>query len=200
MKIKNPFLLIFYTSILLLILYIIVFLVVYPWQPRQIGLFHKPVAADAVVVCEGERYTRINQALSLIEQGYAHRLIFPDLELPENERAITAWQQLHPGTLEVLKDTGPTSTYEEALKTREFVRKFNLKTLLLVTSSYHSYRAWWVFQKVLTGIKVYSVPVPFGADWYDPVKVRPGNTYDEVFREEQQKFAFYYFWYGWRIY
>ena len=100
----------------------------------------------------------------------------------------------------MLSTIGPASTYEEALKTREWVKKYNLKSLLLVTSSYHSYRAWWIFQKVLSGVEVYSVPVPFGQDWYAPDKVAAGNDYDEVFKEEQRKFAFYYFCYGWRIY
>lgn len=44
-----------------------------------------------------------------------------------------------------------TSTYEEARVLREYALTHNLRTLLVVTSAYHSRRALWTIRRVLEG-------------------------------------------------
>ncbi len=55
-------------------------------------------------------------------------------------------------------------TYYEALAVREFAVRQNLKSILIVTSAYHSRRALWTFQRVFseTGIQVGLDPVETG--------------------------------------
>lgn len=76
----------------------------------------------------------------------------------------------------------------------------DINRLLLVTSPYHSYRAWWIFQKVLPAIEIISTPVPFDKNWFSLEELERGSKAEEVFRREQMKFLAYYLLYGWRIY
>lgn len=67
-----------------------------------------------------------------------------------------------------------TSTYDEAQTLREYAVKHNLRTLLIVTSAYHSRRALWTIRRVFrgTGVEVGlepaapASPTPSPALWW----------------------------------
>jgi uncharacterized SAM-binding protein YcdF (DUF218 family) len=63
-----------------------------------------------------------------------------------------------------------SSTYEEALLLREHAAAHNLKSLLVVTSAYHSRRALWVMRRVLagSGVEVGISPVAPGGQTPSP--------------------------------
>jgi len=56
------------------------------------------------------------------------------------------------------------STYDEALALQAYLRSSPLKSVLVVTSGYHSRRALWTFRRVLDGsdVRVEVEPVPPG--------------------------------------
>jgi uncharacterized SAM-binding protein YcdF (DUF218 family) len=197
-KIIISFILIILSVIILM--YCTVFCFIFPWNPSTLVFMQQPQNADAVVILEGEYYTRVDHALSLIEQDYAHLLLYPALNLEKNKERLNEWLKKNPGNITLISDSGATSTYDEAIKTKQYCKELKITSLLLVTSSYHSYRAWWIFQKVLPGVKVISVPVPPESDWFSPEEAEKPGFAHEVFKREQVKFALYYFFYGWRIY
>lgn len=49
---------------------------------------------------------------------------------------------------------GGTSTYEEALILRKYVDDHSVRSVIVVTSNFHSRRARWIFRKVLGGRQV----------------------------------------------
>ncbi len=57
-----------------------------------------------------------------------------------------------------------TGTHDEALRAREYAATHNVRSLLIVTSSYHSRRALWTFDSVFqnTNVEVGLVAVPLG--------------------------------------
>lgn len=67
-----------------------------------------------------------------------------------------------------------TSTYDEARALREYAVKHNLRTLLVVTSAYHSRRALWTMRRVFQGSGVevglepaaQAAPTPSPALWW----------------------------------
>jgi uncharacterized SAM-binding protein YcdF (DUF218 family) len=74
-----------------------------------------------------------------------------------NERGVPAEAlEVVPGTV--------SSTYEEAQRLREFAKSGNLRSLLVVTSSYQLRRARWTFERVFegSGIKVSFEAAPPG--------------------------------------
>ena len=56
------------------------------------------------------------------------------------------------------------NTHDEALRLRQYATTHNLKSLLVVTSAYHSRRAWWTMRKVFdgSGVEIGIDPVPPG--------------------------------------
>lgn len=57
-----------------------------------------------------------------------------------------------------------TGTHDEALRAREYARTHNVRSLLVVTSAYHSRRALWTFNSVFqnTDVEVGLIAVPLG--------------------------------------
>ena len=159
-----------------------------------------PGPADAVVILEGEYDIRIDYALDLVDKEFTRLILYPALNLGRNKARINEWLQKHSNEITFLHDSGASSTYEEAIRTRAYCREYGVQSLLLVTSTYHSYRAWWIFKKVLPGVKVISAPIPDESDWFKPEEAIKESFAREVFRREQFKFAVYYFLYGWRWY
>ena len=73
--------------------------------------------------------------------------------------------------IEILGGVG-TSTFAEARLVRDYCRVHGLKSILVVTTAFHTARSRWVFQKVLreTGVKIHLAAAdhPFftEANWY----------------------------------
>jgi uncharacterized SAM-binding protein YcdF (DUF218 family) len=170
----------------------------FPYRPEDIVYARDPVNADIIVFLEGEHYIRIDHALHLAEQGFAGTVFCPGLLLSRN---IAYLQERLAGDkvdVKYYEGGGASSTYGEAIATRRFLKNFPVDSLLLVTSPYHSYRAWWTFQTVLGDVEVIPVPVPFEKNWFKLEDVVAGSFSYKVFRREQRKYAVSFLLYGWR--
>jgi uncharacterized SAM-binding protein YcdF (DUF218 family) len=129
----------------------------------------------AIVILSGGRHAeyRMPKALDMYKKGYADRLLltterrlnskvahlFPIF--PENEQAFQKiFEELNIQVkFEVvpsLKGRGATSTFDEAYDLLTFCSKEKIKHLIIVTSSFHTRRALYAFDKVFhgSGIKV----------------------------------------------
>jgi uncharacterized SAM-binding protein YcdF (DUF218 family) len=138
--------------------------------------------ADVIVVLSGSStfVERTHVAAQLYSEGIAEKVLLT------NDNSQGGWlssQQRNPffyerarwelerqgvpeSKVEVL---GPivNSTQEEALAVREYVGSNNIRSLIIVTSAYHSRRALRTFQRVLAGrVKVGLVSPPPG--WQTP--------------------------------
>lgn len=132
--------------------------------------------ADALVVMAGSRYERIPAAARLYHLGAAPRILLT------NDGVRSAWsaeqkrnlyevewareQLLELGVpsdaIELLEYT-KSGSYYDALNTRKFVlTDGTVRSLLVVTSHYHSQRTLWTFQQIFTGtevdVGVYPIP------------------------------------------
>lgn len=122
--------------------------------------------ADVIVVLAGEDKERVEYGAYLLREEWARK-----------DRIIMAggplvwkysWASLMkehaeylgiPGKSILLEDKS-RNTEEDAKYTKEIIEKYKYKSLILVTSPYHSKRAFTIFQKVMgKDIKVISVPV-----------------------------------------
>lgn len=122
--------------------------------------------ADALVVLAGSSsYSeRARRAAALYAEGRGARVVLT------NDDAIGGWshaEQRNPffaeRAAEVLRRGGVppdrieiiwrpvASTYEEAVLAREYAAARNFRSIVVVTSAYHSRRALWTFRSVLRG-------------------------------------------------
>ena len=174
---------------------------IFPWSPQELIYRDELETADLIVVLEGEYTKRLRYAYSLVETGYADRIYSPGYTPREHKaELIDSLRENSSFPITMDFDSGATSTFEEALRVREFAELHGIKSILLVTSNYHSYRSWWIFTRVLAGIKVVSAPLPPDSNWFSPIEVEKGSFAHEIYRSEQLKFAAYYFAYLWRRY
>lgn len=123
---------------------------VYSELPRPARLDESYKPADVVVCLTGGR-GRIRKALELYEKGYGRMLYISGTDRQVQMREI----------LKELKWIGPvddshiilenisTNTIQNAEQVKRFVSEQGLHRILLVTSIYHTRRAYYIFRKVL---------------------------------------------------
>ena len=171
-----------------LALIIIPLLFVYPYLLKKIGYFlileQAPQKADVIVVLNGRDTERSLAAVDLYKQGYANLIII-------------AQGSKQPGTDEFWKRVGDkfkdkiffqkaieamgipeksfqfigngvASTYDEAVATKEFLKKNGYKSILLVTSKWHSKRAYLTFRSALKNDEIKIVVQPSKYDTFKP--------------------------------
>lgn len=131
----------------------------------------EPSHADVVVVLSGASVyeERIRHGIAMLREGRVRSIVLTNdgrrgrwsrrrqANLTSTERAKDA--VLDAGIPEPRLITLPqrvNSTYDEAVAVRGFAEKDGIRSVLVVTSPYHSRRALWVFRRVLepAGVKV----------------------------------------------
>ena len=173
---------------LLIIILLLAILFSHQYVLKKIGYFliyeQKPQKADLIVVLNGRDAERSLAAVDLYNQGYAGLIIMAGLvKQPGSDefwkrvggnfngkvffqRAIEAMGILEESFRFI--GNGVSSTYDEALATREFLKKNGYKSILIVTSKWHSRRAYLTFKSVIKddGVKVWIYPSKY--DTFDP--------------------------------
>lgn len=125
--------------------------------------------ADAIVVLSGSSTyrERTQRAAQLFHEGYAGKIILSNDNLRSGwsqakernplfvERAMDELQRngVPPENIEIVPQN-VTTTYDEAVSLREYLSTRNFRSILIVTSAYHSRRARWTFCRVFRGSNV----------------------------------------------
>jgi len=125
--------------------------------------------ADALVVLAGSAtyVERTHRAAQLFAAGVAARIVLTNDNLPSGwsaseernllfvERAAKELQgQGVPGEKIEIVPGAVSSTYDEIVRVRDYSVKHGLRSILVVTSAYHSRRAWWTLRHVFRGSDV----------------------------------------------
>jgi len=142
-----------------------------------------PAPADAIVVLTGSFPDRILEAVALYHEGWAPRIIL--CREPENAgfrrlRALAvrvprlfelnrsvAEQLRVPAAAVTVLDRPAGSTYSEAEVVLDFARAEGIRSILLVTSKYHSRRAARIYRHLADG-QVRVLARPARDDDFDP--------------------------------
>ena len=116
--------------------------------------------ADLIFVLNGDVNTRPFYAAELYQQGLAPRVAIAqsenspsvELGLMENVTDIAVQVMILKGipeqSLFVLNDNGPvTSTFDETDALLRYIQANNIKSLILVTSDFHTHRSRWILLK-----------------------------------------------------
>ncbi len=132
--------------------------------------------ADAIVVMAGSRTARLPIATELFHQHVAPRVLLTNDGIfsswsPQHDRNLyqVEWAReelLAAGVPEeaiVMLDFSNSGSYFDALHTRNYVlQDDSIRSLLVVTSDYHTRRTLWTFNRLFsgTGILISTYPVP----------------------------------------
>jgi DUF218 domain-containing protein len=135
-----------------------------------------PQPSDVIVVLAGETDKRPQRALDLLGQGYARRII---LNVPANSKlyeftqlqlAQKYIQDLPQGAAVSICPITGLSTKEESEDVQRCIEHDGAKSILIVTSDFHTRRALNIFRREIPGY-TYSVAAArddaqFGARWW----------------------------------
>ncbi|MGC1372218.1 MAG: YdcF family protein [Candidatus Sulfotelmatobacter sp.] len=139
-------------------------------------IIDQPRRSDVIVVLAGETNRRPERALQLLSQGYARRIL---LDVPTNSRIYEftqvqlAQQYIHDlpqgASVSVCPIKG-LSTKAESEDVASCLAREDVRSVLLVTSDFHTRRALSVFRRELPRY-TYSVAASrddeqFGAQWW----------------------------------
>lgn len=153
----------------------------------------KPV--DVIVVLSGEETERVEYGVKLFKEGWARK----DRMILSGGPAVWkhTWASLMqehaiylgvPKKAIILEDKS-RSTEEKARFTREILKRYGYTSIILVTSPYHSKRAFKIFKKIIGNeIKIISAPTEESwfrfDDWWKREKERKAvlSEYSKFFR------------------
>jgi len=150
------------------------------WLGARLLITEAPLdKADAIVVLSGSANykERAQEAARLLLEGHSQRILITN----DNQRGpwSSAEQRnlfFYERSIDEIRNAGVpadkvelllqpvSSTYEEAALVRQYGEEHGLRSVLIVTSAYHSRRALWVFSRVFrnTGIRTGLVSVAPG--------------------------------------
>ena len=198
-------------ALIVLSIVIISLLLVYPSLLKKLGYFlileQTPQKADVIVVLNGRDTERSLAAVDLYNQGYSNLIIMargskqPGSDefwkrVGDNydrkvffQRAIEAMGV--PESSFKLIGNGISSTYDEAVATREFLKKNGYKSILLVTSRWHSKRAYLTFKSAFNNDNIKIRVYPSKYDTYNPDKWWENKNDTELFLYEYLRLIYY---------
>ena len=137
---------------------------------------NNPQPADVIVVLAGETDSRPARALQLLSQGYAPRML---LDVPADAKIYQSTmldiardyiQQLPQKNLVSICPISGLSTKAEARNVAKCLAPSDPRSVLIVTSDYHTRRALSIFKHELPGVRCSAAsatdPQQFGTHWW----------------------------------
>ncbi len=153
----------------LIIIFLSLFLIwfVFAWFLAENLIVEKTLPrADVILIPGGSKVyvERTRKAAELYKQGAAPKILLADdgkrggwsraeqrnpafVELAQKELIA---QGVAPENIKIFKPAGSGTIYE-AQEFQKIARERNFRSVLLVTSAYHTRRTLWTFEKILTG-------------------------------------------------
>ncbi len=168
---------------------------------------HSLEHADLIVCMSGEPVARGLAAAELYKKGLAPRVLITREELPDGYENLKE-KKIHypetrdllimmlqglgvPGSVRLTSEHFVGSTFEETKMIRDYVRVQGYRSLIIVTSPYHTRRTWLTFKKLFEkdGVKIMVIPSHYSGfradDWWKK------NKYIKELIIEYQKLIYY---------
>jgi uncharacterized SAM-binding protein YcdF (DUF218 family) len=181
------------------------------WIPARLLIVRADLPrADALFVFAGTYQERVEWAAQLYKEGRAPLILLTNDNVRAGwssahgrhlfmfERAIIALTEMGvPQDKIKLLPQPVSSTYEEAVQLRAYAVEQSLRSVLVVTSPYHSRRCLWTLRKVFqgTGIDIGINPAPPGEQSPTPATWWLSPTGWEMVAGDYLKIIYYRFRY-----
>jgi uncharacterized SAM-binding protein YcdF (DUF218 family) len=159
-----------------------------------------PTKSDTLIVLGGGTGAREERAARLYQQGFAQVLIasgdevqFPGIHVTFAQMSADYLVALGVPSSAIILLPATTSTRDEATQSLELAGQKGWTSLIVVTDSFHSLRAWLTFRQVYrrSGIRVTIVAVQ--SNWYQPEQWWVDERSLLAIASEYQKLAYYLF-------
>lgn len=133
------------------------------------------VGADAAAVLSGGDIDRVDEAVRIVQEGYARYLIITDTdEVTTSGRRMTDYlfseaanRGLAVPQIDITRHT-VTSTQEEAVAVRLLMEERGWKSCIVVTDPFHSRRTRQIFARAFRGSELSFAVKTVEGHWYRP--------------------------------
>lgn len=144
---------------------------------------------DAIIALTGGS-NRIKEAVELANNGFSGTLFISGVEKGISMKEIEHTQKLKlTPQCRVIVEQNSTNTVENAIKTSEWIKQNNIRSIRLVTSNYHIPRSYIEFKSQNEGVKIIINPV-YSEKVSDKWWKNPGSF--ALIASEYTKFLFVY--------
>lgn len=156
--------------------------------------------ADAIILLEGDGYSRISKAVSLIKEGWANILVFSG-GIDDETKGSYPFKKCKSKIIDsgidlnnIIHESTSQNTRQQAVQVIELCLKKNWTKIILVASHYHQYRAFLTFLKVLEENNLQKtiqiINCPAILDWFEDAY--HGNRRIDLIKEEFKKIEQYH--------
>ncbi|MFA5879634.1 MAG: YdcF family protein [Candidatus Margulisiibacteriota bacterium] len=160
-------------SIIILSLFLLILYFISPFILSSLGknlICTKPTnKADMIVVLSGGEDNRIIMAVDLYKKGISRKIMMsgggPFLGSYYAKFMGDYAHELGVKKRNILYELNSLSTFENAKFSYPILKKRGVKSILIVTSKYHTKRAYKVFRKFYPDIDVYIIGAPDGINY-----------------------------------
>ena len=137
----------------------VIFMITLPKQPGD-----KQHVADAIVVLTGGK-GRVEVGIALFDAGLGKRLFISGVFKGVNAKTLASKQDVPNALYTRLSDVElgyeANNTVQNAIETAKWAKENNIKSIRLVTGSYHIRRSIIEFKRMLPDVTMIGHPVPF---------------------------------------
>jgi len=109
--------------------------------------------SDAVICLEGDVYHRLDQAVKILEQGLAKKiLISGGYDAPPFSLPAKILMKKIPAAIsrkKIILELNSQNSYEQGVEVMKIVKAKKWKKIILVASNFHQYRAYLTFLKTM---------------------------------------------------
>lgn len=158
-----------------------------------------PQPSDAICILLGGFQVRPSRAAELYLRGYAPKILIVDYPddifygSMESQLALIMCRRSGVPDEDLVRIPAPvTSTRDEARLYRDYAEKKGLKSLIVVTTAFHTRRSRWIFERVFAGS---GIRLSYAAAYEAHINERNWYTTDEglvVYFSETLKTLYYY--------
>ena len=124
---------------------------------RYLSPSDKLTKPDVIIVISGSN-DRVEHAINLYQGGFASKMILSGAAKkgPVSNAKAMQIEASNAGVLndDIILEEKATSTYENAIFTRDIIKSQGFHKIILITSPYHQRRAYETFRYVLSGLGV----------------------------------------------
>jgi uncharacterized SAM-binding protein YcdF (DUF218 family) len=132
--------------------------------------------ADALVILSGEEGERVLEAVTWYKQNYGRYMVFTVTDSEDIGENKTYSQKLMriaidegvPQDAMLLTDGEATSTVDEANAVLLLCKKRDIKSIMVITSSYHTRRTKVIFEDIFKDSEISVRVHPVEDGWYQP--------------------------------
>lgn len=157
-----------YRLYIILLFLIIAFIFIFLNAGNFLVIDDLPKDSDVIIVLGGDTGNRAIKAVELYKEGYADKIIFSGGQLYYTLTQAQAMSDhaiiLGADKKDIILEEKATSTFDNALYCKKIMLQKNYGSAIVVTSSYHTKRAKFIFEKMFQDS---SIELTFCAT-YDP--------------------------------